>query len=93
MQSQCALQPNESLYEAKAAGCNGGTGGYSGRFGIYEVMAFNSELVEAIIHRASMHQMERLAKANGMQTLQESGLEKLREGITSFAELQRVLYF
>ncbi|CSB25597.1 Type IV fimbrial assembly%2C ATPase PilB [Vibrio cholerae] len=56
-------------------------------------MAFNTELAEAIMQRASIHQIERLAKANGMQTLQESGLEKLREGITSFAELQRVLYF
>lgn len=63
------------------------------RVGIYEVMAFNTELAEAIMQRASIHQIERLAKANGMQTLQESGLEKLREGITSFAELQRVLYF
>ncbi|CSB30568.1 Type IV fimbrial assembly%2C ATPase PilB [Vibrio cholerae] len=81
------------MYEANAAGCNECTGGYSGRVGIYEVMAFNTELAEAIMQRASIHQIERLAKANGMQTLQESGLEKLREGITSFAELQRVLYF
>ncbi|HDI3191879.1 TPA: type IV-A pilus assembly ATPase PilB [Vibrio cholerae] len=93
LQSQFAFQPNEILYEANAAGCNECTGGYSGRVGIYEVMAFNTELAEAIMQRASIHQIERLAKANGMQTLQESGLEKLREGITSFAELQRVLYF
>ncbi|KQB00200.1 general secretion pathway protein GspE [Vibrio metoecus] len=93
LQSQFAFQPNEILYEANAAGCNECTGGYSGRVGIYEVMAFNTELAEAIMQRATIHQIERLAKTNGMQSLQESGLEKLREGITSFAELQRVLYF
>ncbi|EEY98906.1 type 4 fimbrial assembly ATPase PilB [Vibrio sp. RC586] len=93
LQSQFAFQPNEILYEANAAGCNECTGGYSGRVGIYEVMAFNTELAEAIMQRATIHKIERLAKTNGMQSLQESGLEKLREGITSFAELQRVLYF
>lgn len=93
LQNQFAFQPQEILYEANAAGCNECTGGYSGRVGIYEVMAFNTELAEAIMRRATIHQIESLAKTNGMQTLQESGLEKLREGITSFAELQRVLYF
>nr|ELY5254641.1 type IV-A pilus assembly ATPase PilB [Vibrio cholerae] len=93
LQSQFAFQPNEILYEANATGCNECTGGYSGRVGIYEVMAFNTQLAEAIMQRATIHQIESLAKTNGMQSLQESGLEKLREGITSFAELQRVLYF
>ncbi|AEH34096.1 Type 4 pili biogenesis protein [Vibrio anguillarum 775] len=45
------------------------------------------------MQKASIHQIEQIAKANGMQTLQESGIEKLKNGVTSFKELQRVLYF
>ncbi|WP_277206624.1 type IV-A pilus assembly ATPase PilB [Vibrio misgurnus] len=93
LQNQFAFQAQEILYQANPAGCNECTGGYSGRVGIYEVMAFNPELAEAIMQRATIQQIEQLASANGMQTLQQSGLEKLRQGITSFTELQRVLYF
>ncbi|MGC9494529.1 type IV-A pilus assembly ATPase PilB [Vibrio genomosp. F10] len=87
------LSPNDTLFKANPDGCNECNAGYSGRTGIYEVMPFNHELADAVIKGASMIEIESLAKSQGMQTLQQSGIEKLKQGITSYAELQRVLYF
>ncbi len=93
LQSQFQLSPDQTIYQANNSGCNECTGGYSGRVGIYEVMTFNAELAEAIMQNASVAKIESIAKSNGMNTLQQSGIEKLKQGVTSVAELQRVLYF
>lgn len=87
------LSDQDVIYEATPHGCNECTNGYAGRVGIYEMMEFTPQLTQAIMHKASILQIEQLAKANGMQTLQESGIEKLKLGVTSVKELQRVLYF
>lgn len=83
----------EDIFQENPDGCNECTQGYSGRTGIYEVMKFDESLSNALIKGASVHELEKLAITNGMQTLQMSGIEKLKQGITSFSELQRVLYF
>ncbi|HAV1547190.1 TPA: type IV-A pilus assembly ATPase PilB [Vibrio parahaemolyticus] len=87
------IQTTDNIFRAHPDGCNECTHGYSGRTGIYEVMRFDESLSEALIKGASVHELEKLAIANGMSTLQMSGIEKLKQGITSFSELQRVLYF
>ncbi|HCH0797870.1 TPA: type IV-A pilus assembly ATPase PilB [Vibrio parahaemolyticus] len=90
---QLGIQTTDNIFRANPDGCNECTHGYSGRTGIYEVMRFDESLSEALIKGASVHELEKLAIANGMSTLQMSGIEKLKQGITSFSELQRVLYF
>ncbi|HAS6682172.1 TPA: type IV-A pilus assembly ATPase PilB [Vibrio parahaemolyticus] len=87
------IQTTDKIFRANPDGCNECTHGYSGRTGIYEVMRFDESLSEALIKGASVHELEKLAIANGMSTLQMSGISKLKQGITSFSELQRVLYF
>ncbi|CAH1534986.1 Type IV pilus assembly protein TapB [Vibrio harveyi] len=87
------ITSTEDIFQANPYGCNECTQGYSGRTGIYEVMKFDESLSNALIKGASVHELEKLAIANGMQTLQMSGIEKLKQGVTSFSELQRVLYF
>ncbi|HEQ3589458.1 TPA: type IV-A pilus assembly ATPase PilB [Vibrio harveyi] len=87
------ITSTEDIFQANLDGCNECTQGYSGRTGIYEVMKFDESLSNALIKGASVHELEKLAIANGMQTLQMSGIEKLKQGVTSFSELQRVLYF
>ncbi|ENK2109667.1 type IV-A pilus assembly ATPase PilB [Vibrio alginolyticus] len=87
------IQASDNIFKANPDGCNECTHGYSGRTGIYEVMRFDEFLSEALIKGVSVHELEKLAIANGMSTLQMSGIEKLKQGITSFSELQRVLYF
>lgn len=93
LQAQFNLSADETIYQANHLGCTECTGGYSGRVGIYEVMAFNDALAEAVMNKSSVAQIETIAKANGMSTLLDSGVQKLKQGVTSFAELQRVLYF
>ncbi|MBH9740265.1 type IV-A pilus assembly ATPase PilB [Vibrio navarrensis] len=89
---ELGLNQQDGLYRANPQGCNECNQGYSGRVGIYEVMPFDDAMAEALIKGASVQSLEMLARKNGMLTLQESGLEKVKQGITSIEELQRVLY-
>ncbi|MCW8348912.1 type IV-A pilus assembly ATPase PilB [Vibrio sp. ZSDZ65] len=93
LQHNLALSPANTIYQANEKGCNACNHGYSGRTGIYEVMPFTAELAEAVMQNASIQELESIAKSQGMLTLKQSGITKLEQGITSFKELQRVLYF
>ncbi|MEZ8142580.1 type IV-A pilus assembly ATPase PilB [Enterovibrio sp. FF113] len=79
------------VYQANLEGCDHCNNGYIGRVGIYEVMRIDRTLSEAIGNGASALQLESIALNNGMLTLSLSGIEKLNQGITSLAELQRVI--
>jgi type IV pilus assembly protein PilB len=81
-----------TIYRANDKGCNQCTYGYTGRIGIYEVLPFTQSIARAVMEEHCISDLEALAVKQGMQTLKQSGLEKLRLGITSFQELQRVLY-
>ncbi len=81
-----------TIYQASSKGCADCNAGYSGRIGIYEVMPFDTKMQQAISHKASIPEIEMLAVQHGMQTLNQSGIEILKQGLTSYQELQRVLY-
>jgi type IV pilus assembly protein PilB len=61
--------------------------GFRGRIGLYEVMEVTDDLRELIIIGASAIELRRKAIELGMITLRESGLAKLREGITTIEEV------
>ena len=65
--------------------------GYKGRTGLYEVMVMTDGVRRLILEGASNEDLRRAACAEGMRTLHEAGLEKIRHGITSVAEVLRVL--
>jgi type IV pilus assembly protein PilB len=65
--------------------CNGT--GYKGRIGLYEVMEVTDELRELIIIGASAIELRRKAIDLGMITLRQSGLYKIREGVTTIEEV------
>ena len=73
------------------AGCSrcGGTG-YKGRCGLYEVMTVSEELRALTIERASSDAIAAVAVEQGMRPLREDGLERVKQGITSIAEVARV---
>jgi type IV pilus assembly protein PilB len=72
----------------KGRGCDTCLGtGYKGRVGLYEVMEVTDDLRELIIIGASAIELRRKAIEGGMITLRESGLYKLREGITTVEEV------
>ena len=64
--------------------------GYRGRLGIYEVMPITDGLRKLILEKASADDMRDRARSEGMRTLREDGLEKIRDGVTSVAEVLRV---
>ncbi|PSW18515.1 type IV-A pilus assembly ATPase PilB [Photobacterium sanctipauli] len=88
-----SIPADANLYQASDLGCDECNKGYIGRVGIYEVMPFTRPLAEALMRGASTIELQDIACQQGMQTLQQSGIEKLCEGITSLSELQRVLHF
>jgi type IV pilus assembly protein PilB len=77
------------VYEPVGCTRCGGTG-YKGRVGLYEVMAVTEDIRELIIRRAAADEIAAAAVAGGMRRLREDGLDKVRAGVTSFAEIARV---
>jgi len=57
--------------------------GYRGRTGIFEIMTFTEELADLILKQAGKEEVRQAAIASGMQTLQQSALNKVREGVTT----------
>jgi type IV pilus assembly protein PilB len=65
--------------------------GYRGRIGLYEVMPMSDGLRRLILEKRAAEQLRDAARAEGMRTLREDGLEKIRHGVTSVAEVLRVV--
>lgn len=63
--------------------------GYKGRIGLFEVMELDDEIREMIMIGASTSELRQKAKEKGMMTLRQSGLEKIKQGITSIEEVLR----
>jgi type IV pilus assembly protein PilB len=74
------------LFKGKGCKTCNGTG-YKGRIGLYEVMEITEELRELIIIGASAMELRRKAIELGMITLRESGLCKIRDGVTTIEEV------
>ena len=75
-------------YKGKGcATCN--NTGYKGRIGLYEVMEVTDEVRELILIGASALELRKKAIEDGMITLRESGLYKIRAGVTSIEEVVR----
>jgi type IV pilus assembly protein PilB len=74
----------------KGAGCSACNGtGYKGRVGLYEVMEITEDMRELILVGASGLELRRKAIEEGMLTLRFSGLEKIRQGMTTVEEVVR----
>ena len=65
--------------------------GFRGRLGMYEVMNMSEEIERLVVGRAPSEEIRRSARRDGMITLREDGLEKVRLGITSVEEVLRVV--
>jgi type IV pilus assembly protein PilB len=76
-------------YEPSGCGRCANTG-YKGRIGLYEVMVVNEEIRALVLERAPADQIATVAMKNGMRRLREDGLEKVKQGRTSIAEVVRV---
>jgi len=77
-----------TIYEPK--GCDQCVDGYKGRVGIYQVMPISEEMGRIIMEGGTSLQLAEQAKREGIADLRTSGLRKVKQGITSLAELNRV---
>jgi type IV pilus assembly protein PilB len=75
----------------EAVGCSRcGGSGYRGRLGLYEVMSVSEPIRALILERGSVDDMVEIAVGEGMLRLRDDGLVKVREGLTSIAEVERM---
>jgi type IV pilus assembly protein PilB len=76
----------------RAKGCKkcGGTG-YRGRLGVHEVLLMSEEISRLTVEEATAEEIKKVAVSQGMLTLREDGLEKVRSGATSIEEITRVI--
>lgn len=78
----------DKLYEAK--GCPQCIKGYKGRIGLFEVLPITKTIAHHLISGSPIHDLLKIGQSEGMITLFQSGLEKVKQGITSIEEINRV---
>ena len=77
----------------RGAGCNFCTQtGYLERIGVYEMMPVSDGIRELILDRASHDDVRKLARSEGMRTLQEESVHLVEAGVTNLAEVLRTIY-
>jgi len=64
--------------------------GYRGRTGLYEVLTVTDPLREAFLRKGNLRELRQIAIDEGLRTLRQDGIEKIRRGITTPAEVLRV---
>jgi type IV pilus assembly protein PilB len=67
--------------------------GYKGRIGIYEILVFDDAIRAAVRTGGRNDEIRTLARNNGMKLMQEYALARVREGLTTLEEVQRVVPF
>ncbi|GAB3192680.1 type IV-A pilus assembly ATPase PilB [Hydrogenophaga aquatica] len=71
----------------RPVGCSACNNGYKGRVGIYQVMPITEAMQEIILRGGSAMEIASQARKEGVRTLRESGLQKVKLGITSLEEV------
>jgi type IV pilus assembly protein PilB len=89
--TDAGFRVNADLETYEAVGCaRCHRVGYRGRIGIYSVMVLTERLKDMVVNLSPEQDLARAAREEGMLTLREAGLAKVREGITSIEEVARV---
>ncbi len=97
LNAQALVEMGMSREEAESTEVHYGAGcekcsktGYKGRIALYEVLPVKEDLKELILEGGSAGELKRAAALSGMKTLRQSGLHKIREGVTTAEEVLRV---
>ena len=86
--SQADIDAGLTIYEA--GGCEGCNEGYKGRVGIYQVMPMLEDIQRIILKGGNALQIADAARAAGVNDLRASALLKVKNGLTSLTEIDRV---
>jgi type IV pilus assembly protein PilB len=90
IQAGFSAEDAKGLVPNKGKGCDKcNNTGYKGRVGLYEVMEVTEDLRELVLVGASAMELRRKAVDEGMITLRNSGLRKVKEGVTTIDEVVR----
>ena len=68
-------------------GCAACTDGYRGRVGLYQVMPISEDIQRIILAQGSALDIAAQARREGVRDLRQSGLVKVRSGVTSLEEI------
>ena len=83
------LEPGQKLYRPK--GCDRCRGaGYKGRVGVFEVVRITAKMASLIQSRTPLPELRAAAREQGMKLLIDSGMDKVRDGVTSLEEVLTV---
>jgi type IV pilus assembly protein PilB len=86
------LQARDKIQIYQAQGCQRcSSTGYYGRMAIIELLRFDQDMDALISRRAHMDEMQKMARDKGFVTLAEDGIRRILEGLTSIAEVMRVI--
>ncbi len=86
------LDEDITIYTHSPEGCDFCKGtGYKGRTAVHEILEIDEDMRKLIVKGATAEDIRDFARKRGMRTLYESGLLKVRRGITSLEEIERVL--
>ena len=83
-------QDANTMTPFKAIGCPQCTNGYRGRIGLFEVMPMSKMLGQLIMTGGNSLDILKQAQTEGMLTVYQAGLEKMKDGVTTIEEVNRV---
>ncbi|MFW5856128.1 MAG: GspE/PulE family protein [Bacillota bacterium] len=83
------IEPGTTLY--KPDHCKRCTSGYKGRLAVHEILMVNNKIKDMIIKGANEQELKTQVVQDGMITLEEDGKAKVKQGLTSYEELLRVV--
>jgi len=86
------FSPNEldSLEIYAPKGCDNCTNGYKGRVGIFQLLPLSATMAELIMNGGTEADITRLSEEEGHVNLRQAGLVKMKQGLTSMEEIERV---
>ncbi|HEY2652252.1 MAG TPA: ATPase, T2SS/T4P/T4SS family [Solirubrobacteraceae bacterium] len=67
-----------------------GNTGFRGRIGLFEVLEISPAIRDLVLSRGSLSEIEAVAIEEGMRSMRDDGIQKVRDGITTLAEVSRV---
>ncbi len=67
-----------------------GNTGYRGRTGLFEVVPMTETIRQLVLDAGSLAEIDAVGHQEGMRTMREDGIAKVREGLTTLAEVTRV---
>ena len=83
---------NEDILEIyDTVGCEHCRDGFSGRIPIQEVLKINQNIRDALSNNVSKEELREMVYGSGVKTLLEDGLNKIKNGITSFNEIMTLI--